>query len=179
MHKHALARLELGIAASAATRGTALVATGAVLAFLGMLAVFCGVILLIGDQWLPRDLYWVAALLVAAGFGYGRWYSTRPALAASSRTVLYYVDPMHPWYKSDKPGIAPDCGMKLAPVYADGKVYVTSRDGYVTVVKAGPKFEKLAENRMPDQISASPAISGGRIYLRGFETLYAIGPAGK
>jgi RND family efflux transporter MFP subunit len=27
---------------------------------------------------------------------------------------------MHPWYKSDKPGIAPDCGMKLQPVYADG-----------------------------------------------------------
>ena len=27
---------------------------------------------------------------------------------------------MHPQYKSDKPGIAPDCGMKLVPVYADG-----------------------------------------------------------
>jgi Cu(I)/Ag(I) efflux system membrane fusion protein len=27
---------------------------------------------------------------------------------------------MHPSYKSDKPGIAPDCGMKLEPVYADG-----------------------------------------------------------
>ena len=26
---------------------------------------------------------------------------------------------MHPAYKSDKPGIAPDCGMKLVPVYAD------------------------------------------------------------
>jgi membrane fusion protein, copper/silver efflux system len=36
------------------------------------------------------------------------------------RKVLYYVDPMHPSYKSDKPGIAPDCGMKLEPVYADG-----------------------------------------------------------
>src|SRR5579864_6043172 len=32
--------------------------------------------------------------------------------------ILYYQDPMHPWYKSDKPGIAPDCGMKLVPVYA-------------------------------------------------------------
>jgi RND family efflux transporter MFP subunit len=27
---------------------------------------------------------------------------------------------MHPWYRSDKPGIAPDCGMKLEPVYRDG-----------------------------------------------------------
>lgn len=32
--------------------------------------------------------------------------------------ILYYQDPMHPWYRSDKPGIAPDCGMKLVPVYA-------------------------------------------------------------
>ena len=32
--------------------------------------------------------------------------------------ILYYQDPMRPWYHSDKPGIAPDCGMKLVPVYA-------------------------------------------------------------
>jgi hypothetical protein len=38
----------------------------------------------------------------------------------SDRKILYWVDPMHPSYKSDKPGIAPDCGMKLEPVYADG-----------------------------------------------------------
>jgi RND family efflux transporter MFP subunit len=38
----------------------------------------------------------------------------------NGRMILYYVDPMHPSYKSDKPGIAPDCGMKLEPVYADG-----------------------------------------------------------
>ena len=34
------------------------------------------------------------------------------------RKILYYEDPMHPWYRSNKPGIAPDCGMKLVPVYA-------------------------------------------------------------
>ena len=59
-------------------------------------------------------------LLIAAayvgGYGYGRWYA-KPAPAANERKPLYWVDPMHPWYKSDKPGIAPDCGMKLVPVY--------------------------------------------------------------
>ncbi|HEV8384652.1 MAG TPA: efflux RND transporter periplasmic adaptor subunit [Candidatus Acidoferrales bacterium] len=35
------------------------------------------------------------------------------------RKILYWYDPMHPWNKSDKPGIAPDCGMKLVPQYAD------------------------------------------------------------
>ena len=39
--------------------------------------------------------------------------------APKAREILYYVDPMHPAYKSDKPGVAPDCGMALEPVYAD------------------------------------------------------------
>src|SRR3982750_4378802 len=60
-----LARLELGSAASAAGRGTAFVAVGGVLLLLGTLATFTGLVLLIGDQWLPRDLYWLRALLVA------------------------------------------------------------------------------------------------------------------
>lgn len=64
---------------------------------------------------------------------------------------------------------------RASPVYADGKLYLTARDGVVTVVKAGPKFEKVAENTLPDDISASPAISNGRIYIRGWKTLYAIG----
>jgi Cu(I)/Ag(I) efflux system membrane fusion protein len=33
------------------------------------------------------------------------------------RRILYYRDPMHPSYKSDRPGKAPDCGMALEPVY--------------------------------------------------------------
>ncbi len=44
-----------------------------------------------------------------------------PIAAAAGRKVLYWHDPMHPEYKSDKPGIAPDCGMQLEPVYADGE----------------------------------------------------------
>ena len=38
--------------------------------------------------------------------------------SAGDGKILYYQDPMHPWYRSDKPGIAPDCGMKLVAVYA-------------------------------------------------------------
>jgi len=54
----------------------------------------------------------------AGGYGYGRWYAKPVGAVPSGPKVLYWVDPMHPWYKSDKPGIAPDCGMKLRPVYA-------------------------------------------------------------
>lgn len=71
-----------------------------------------------------RIILIVAGLAVAfvAGQGYGRWYGKGAASGGEKggRKILYYVDAMHPWYKSDKPGIAPDCGMKLEPVYADG-----------------------------------------------------------
>jgi Cu(I)/Ag(I) efflux system membrane fusion protein len=36
-----------------------------------------------------------------------------------ARKILYYHDPMHPSYRADHPGIAPDCQMALTPVYAD------------------------------------------------------------
>lgn len=68
---------------------------------------------------------------------------------------------------------------RASPVEAGGLIYLTARDGVVTVVKAGPKFEKVAENRLPDDFNSSPAISNGRIYLRGWKTLYAIGAPGK
>ena len=38
---------------------------------------------------------------------------------APDRDVAYWYDPMHPAYRSDKPGIAPDCGMNLVPKYLD------------------------------------------------------------
>jgi RND family efflux transporter MFP subunit len=62
------------------------------------------------------------ALLVAGAFGGAYWWARRSSSGPqpSERKVLYWVDPMHPKYTSDKPGNAPDCGMKLEPVYADG-----------------------------------------------------------
>ena len=57
------------------------------------------------------------AVLIVLSLVFGRFFAYSEAQAKSGRHVLYYVDPMHPSYKSDKPGIAPDCGMKLVPVY--------------------------------------------------------------
>ena len=59
----ALARVELADAAKGVGLGTAMVAGGGVLALLGVLCLFAGIIMLAGDQWL-RDRYWLAALLV-------------------------------------------------------------------------------------------------------------------
>jgi membrane fusion protein, copper/silver efflux system len=62
----------------------------------------------------------VIIMLVLVAFLVGRYFKSGSNGPQGERKVLYYVDPMHPSYKSDKPGIAPDCGMKLEPVYADG-----------------------------------------------------------
>jgi RND family efflux transporter MFP subunit len=58
---------------------------------------------------------------LAGGYGLTHWRNAAEhhAAAPPARRILYWVDPMHPAYKSDKPGIAPDCGMKLVPVYED------------------------------------------------------------
>jgi len=62
-----------------------------------------------------------------------------------------------------------------SPVLADGRIYLTNEDGLTTVVKAGPRFEVLAQNDLDDYTLSSPAISEGRIYLRTGKFLWAIG----
>jgi len=64
---------------------------------------------------------------------------------------------------------------RASPVWADGKVYTTARNGMVTVTKAGPEFEILAQNAIGEPTTASPIILDGRIYLRSFDALWAIG----
>jgi outer membrane protein assembly factor BamB len=60
-------------------------------------------------------------------------------------------------------------------VAAAGNIYVTAADGTTDVVQAGKEFKKVATNRVPDTIFAGPAIANGRLYLRGYEYLWAIG----
>jgi outer membrane protein assembly factor BamB len=62
-----------------------------------------------------------------------------------------------------------------SPVLADDKIYVTNEDGLTTVIKAGPKFEVLAENPLNDYCLSSPAISDGQIFIRTAQQLYCIG----
>jgi Cu(I)/Ag(I) efflux system membrane fusion protein len=58
-------------------------------------------------------------LLMIVSYALGRRHSKPATESGRSRRILYWVDPMHPDYKSDHPGTAPDCGMALEPVYAD------------------------------------------------------------
>jgi outer membrane protein assembly factor BamB len=61
-----------------------------------------------------------------------------------------------------------------SPVAAAGRIYITSRDGATLVARAGAEFEPLATNELDDSFSASPAIVGEALYLRGDHFLYKI-----
>jgi len=62
-----------------------------------------------------------------------------------------------------------------SPVAANGKIYLASRKGVVTVIEAGEKFNILAKNDLGEIITATPAIIGDKIYIRTAKFLYAYG----
>ena len=69
-----------------------------------------------------------------------------------------------------------DLGLQYpSSVIANGLVYIPNDQGVITVFKPGPKFEYLAKNAIGERMNASPAISNGKIYLRGSKNLYCIG----
>ena len=83
-----LARVEFSATLANVGKGTAAVATGGVLALLGTLSLFAGLILLVGDQWL-RDRYWLAALLVTllAG-GIAAWFAKQGLALLSPKQLV-------------------------------------------------------------------------------------------
>jgi outer membrane protein assembly factor BamB len=62
-----------------------------------------------------------------------------------------------------------------SPVAADGKIYMVSETGETFVLRAGRTPEVLATNDLGERFLASPAIAGGRIFLRSDGTLFAVG----
>jgi outer membrane protein assembly factor BamB len=61
-----------------------------------------------------------------------------------------------------------------SPTFGDGRVYFLADDGVTTVVAAGPRFQKLAVNKLPGRAMASLAVAGKAIYLRTDKHLYRI-----
>ena len=59
-----------------------------------------------------------------------------------------------------------------SPVAADGKVFLANTEGKITVLKAGAAWEVLGVNEIGDEISATPALSDGRVYVRTRGALY-------
>jgi len=83
-----LARMELADVASNTARGATLMALGGVLLLLGGLTLLAGIVLVAGDQWLPRDLYWLAALILVVTTGALAGWFARRGLALLSPSHL-------------------------------------------------------------------------------------------
>ena len=62
-----------------------------------------------------------------------------------------------------------------SPVWVDGKLYCITMDGDVVVIKAAETYELLAINPLGETSHATPAISGGKMYLRTYSQLISIG----
>ena len=101
----------------------------------------------------------VAIAAIAASFGLGRYYPHSETDSKTGRRVMYYVDPMHPAYTSDKPGIAPDCGMPLVPVYSDAAGYKPT-SSFTEPLPAGAVSIDLVTQRLLG-IRTAPAEKAG------------------
>jgi membrane fusion protein, copper/silver efflux system len=108
----------------------------------------------------------LTVVLIAAGFVGGIWYAHHSAALSAGpaeRKVLYWEDPMHPWYKSDKPGVAPDCGMKLVPVYGEDAAPEAIRHAAAGTVAGVFQISPEKQHLIGVAFSTAEIASGGEI----------------
>ncbi len=137
----------------------------------------------------------VTALAVKAG---GRGDVTAANRLWTGRTGANVPSPIihegHLYFANDATGVAhclkadsgeavyserlPRAGNFYAsPVMANGKLYYLTRDGKTFVVEASPKYKLVATNDLGERamFNASPAVSGGKLFIRSDGHLYCIG----
>jgi outer membrane protein assembly factor BamB len=66
-------------------------------------------------------------------------------------------------------------GYSSSPVAAEGRIYIASEEGKVSVLKAGSGWDVIQINDLEEGCFATPALEGGHIYLRTNEALYRFG----
>jgi hypothetical protein len=66
-------------------------------------------------------------------------------------------------------------GFSASPVAADGRIYLSSEDGDIFVVRSGRTFELLSKNPMGEPLMTTPALAAGTMVVRGEKHLFAIG----
>ena len=73
-----------------------------------------------------------------------------------------------------KTRIETGANFSASPVGVEGRLYLASEDGDMYVLRAGPKYELLAKNPIGESMMASPAISDGKMFVRGLKHLFCI-----
>jgi outer membrane protein assembly factor BamB len=62
-----------------------------------------------------------------------------------------------------------------SPVLVEGLAFFISDSGEINVIKPGPTFERVAQYQLGESCYASPAISNGQVFVRGFQHLFCFG----
>jgi outer membrane protein assembly factor BamB len=65
-----------------------------------------------------------------------------------------------------------------SPVCVDDRLYCIAEDGEVVVVSASDQYELLARNPLGEDSRSTPAVAGGRMYLRTYSHLISLGGKG-
>jgi len=76
-------------------------------------------------------------------------------------------------YRQRLPNIG--SGFSASPLGADGKIYLSSEDGEISVISAGTQFRQISSNDMGETLMATPALSEGVLYARTAKNVFAIG----
>ena len=76
--------------------------------------------------------------------------------------------------KTGRVGSAP-ASYSASPVSTGGRIYFANEDGILAVVRAGKDWEVTASNDLGEPLFATPALSDGRIYVRGQKSLFSFG----
>ncbi len=152
---------------------------------------------------IPGPLYHDGVIYVSRGYRSGPYMAIRPGArgALAKTNLVWHVATGAPYvssllyydgllYMAGDTGIVTCVDAKTgemawrqriggiytsSPVAGDGKVYLLSESGEAVVLRAGRTPEILARNTIDGRILASPAISGGRLFIRTDDSLVAIG----
>ncbi len=82
-------------------------------------------------------------------------------------------------YEERVEGVAGSSKFFSSPVAGDGKIYCGSQQGDLIVIKAGPKFERLAASKLDSPINATPAIGDKSLFVRTANSLWCIRAKGQ
>ncbi|MBI4660778.1 MAG: PQQ-binding-like beta-propeller repeat protein [Verrucomicrobia bacterium] len=111
----------------------------------------------------------------------GAPYVPSPLLSGDSLFFLYHFQGMLTRVNArtgeDRPGpirLPGIFNVFASPVAAGGRVYVTSREGVTVVLEDSDRLEVIAQNRLDDRFSASAALAGKELWLRGEKHLYCL-----
>ena len=64
-----------------------------------------------------------------------------------------------------------------SPVLINGQIFCINDDGQINVIQPGRTFKRVATYELGESCYASPAISNGQVFIRGFKHLYCFGQA--